>query len=322
MPAKTPTTSRKKMVNAALVITTVPPGTAPGDVLRVQTSQGAPQHGAPDGGPEQQAGYPQAVPAQGSASLTTLQRSNRHVLGIIDQPVYKPLKDFLRAFTPEKTCSEYLVDDVPRSFKQFVPGSEQHLPLLVDEAGKVTESKLQFVSPPGGDAKLAFALVCYSLDLRPFGIPQEHNFSDIVNKILQKRDAKLLKGLEGYLHYFFKAIDELPKMPQKEFYRGLPADALPIFRANCTFGTRVHWSGITSVSGSLTLAQDFVGPGGIIIKIRERSVKSIKAYSAFPEDEEAILLPNWEVTIMEEATMNADGYYYIELWEKARKFVV
>merc|ERR1711945_68564 len=103
-----------------------------------------------------------------------------------------------------------------------------------------------------------------------------------MGKILQKRDAALLKLTEGYLHYLMKGLNGLPTLPEKEFYRGIPAEYLGVFQQHYTNGRVIHWSGLTSISEEEHVAKEFAGVGGIIMKVRARSARSIKQYSAFP----------------------------------------
>eukprot|EP00931_Biecheleriopsis_adriatica_P011707 TRINITY_DN11278_c0_g1_i12.p2 TRINITY_DN11278_c0_g1~~TRINITY_DN11278_c0_g1_i12.p2 ORF type:complete len:207 (+),score=30.94 TRINITY_DN11278_c0_g1_i12:816-1436(+) len=203
------------------------------------------------------------------------------------------------------------------------PNSSAYFTTLVEECTKVAQSKMQFYAPPSGEPAALFAIVCYSADLRQFGAQDWQNFFDLINKMLVKRDANLIRLTEGYLHYLFLGLEGLPLMPERVFARGLPANLLPTIQKHYAPGRMVHWSGITSISEEADVAKKFAKPGGILVWITARSAKSIAFLSAYPDEKEAVLMPNWEGMVTRGLTQQSDGYWHLDLCEaaKTKKFV-
>ncbi|CAE8620339.1 unnamed protein product [Polarella glacialis] len=239
---------------------------------------------------------PEEVSASGGAS--------RHTECSLDVE-YKPLRDFLR-FVPTETCSDYILDMV-EVFEDRQQGSSRHLQLLIDEASKVTHSKLQFKEPPGGSPAYLFALVAYTLELD--GVPQEHQFYVVLNKLLQERAAASLRAAEGYLHFLLSGIQALQSQPEKDFFRGVPAHSLHIFADMYKEGVVVHWSGVTSVSESEQVAKRLTGPGGVLLRVTARSAN----------EAECLLFPNFEAVVTRSIGKRPDGCYEVKVVQKVEQ---
>ena len=66
----------------------------------------------------------------------------------------------------------------------------------------------------------------------------------------------------------------------------------------------------------------FAGAGGIILRVRVHTGRSIAAYSAVPDEAEILLSPNTRLTVNNPCTLNAtDGYYYVDIEEDSNVFV-
>ncbi|CAE8620704.1 unnamed protein product, partial [Polarella glacialis] len=241
-----------------------------------------------------------AAPAVGGA--------NRHAECSLDVE-YKPLRNFMNV-VPTKPCSAYILD-MMEVFEDRQQGSSQHLRLLIDEASKVAKSKLQFKEPPGGNPAYLFALVAFTLELD--GVPQEHQFYVMLNKLLQERNAASLKTAEGYLHHLLSGIQALQSQPEKEFFRGVPKTNLHIFADRYKEGVILHWSGITSVSESEQVAKRFAGPGGVLLRVTARSAKLIASFSAIPDEAECLLFPNFEAVVTRSMVKRPDGYHEVKV---------
>jgi hypothetical protein len=231
-------------------------------------------------------------------------------------PVYKPLADFL-SYTPTKRCSQYILEDCTVAFDSRRPGSSAFLQKLVEEASRVTDSKLSFAEPPGGEPALAFALACYTFDLSPFGAAPWQNFFELVASALHCRDYTLLKQMAGYLYFLFSGLHKLPAMPQKEYARGVPALHLEAVQRDYTSGRLIHWAGLVSLSELPAVARRNAGGGGIIFWVTARSARGIRQYSEVEEEAEVVLLPNFEGMVTQPAMVGSDGLWHVRVLEAA-----
>ncbi|CAE8614902.1 unnamed protein product [Polarella glacialis] len=262
---------------------------------------------------------PQQEPPQQQppVEMSAFGGASRHAECSLDVE-YKPLRDFMNV-VPTKPCSAYILD-MMEVFEDRQQGSSQHLRLLIDEASKVAKSKLQFKEPPGGNPAYLFALVAYTLELD--GVPQEHQFYVMLNKLLQERNAASLKTAEGYLHHLLSGIQALQSQPEKEFFRGVPKNNLHIFADRYKEGVILHWSGITSVSESEQVAKRFAGPGGVLLRVTARSAKLIASFSAIPDEAECLLFPNFEAVVTRSMVKRPDGYHEVKVVQKwSKKYV-
>lgn len=241
-------------------------------------------------------------------------RRNRHAINV-ETTTFKPIKDFMRGFVPQKSCSSYILEDCRQAFEEMAPGGGDFLQPLVTHASKITTSKLQNLPAPGGNAAFAFAIVAYTIDLVQFGAQPHQNFFDALNKILHSRDAKLIGLIEGYLHFFVSGIDAIPPMAEREFFRGIPIAHLGTIKERYKTGIRIHWCSVTSVAGSIQVAKDFAAENGIIIHVVARSARSIQAFSTYEDEEEAILAPNFEAIVTQMPDFGADGYWHVHMIE-------
>merc|ERR1711957_331772 len=93
-----------------------------------------------------------------------------------------------------------------------------------------------------------------------------------------------------------KAIESIPQMAEKMFFRGLPASALPAVLEHYECGRQICWSGITSVSA-----------------------RSIRSFSAFEQEAEALLKPNFNAIVSGPVVQRSDGCWHLDLVEVLQK---
>ena len=105
-------------------------------------------------------------------------------------------------------------------------------------------------------------------------------------------------------------------MKEQSFYRGIPPDHVKFIKDNYQSVVSIHWSGLTSVTTNLEKEYEFWQEGGVIFQVMARSGKSVSRLSAFPQEEEVILLPNFKAQVSGEMTLNKlDGRWYVILVE-------
>eukprot|EP01124_Arcella_intermedia_P035599 TRINITY_DN9119_c0_g2_i1.p1 TRINITY_DN9119_c0_g2~~TRINITY_DN9119_c0_g2_i1.p1 ORF type:complete len:299 (+),score=82.52 TRINITY_DN9119_c0_g2_i1:69-899(+) len=143
---------------------------------------------------------------------------------------------------------------------------------------------------------------------------QEDNFSFQLNNALRKREFLDMKSLEGYLYFFYKAMDKLPNCTTT-IYRGFSKDLLPKIEKEYKVDRPIHWSGFSSGTPNIQDAKEFAGENGIIIKIQLQSGKSIENYSLLPQEKEILLSPFIQFKVVEPIKKENDGYFIVTLVE-------
>eukprot|EP01124_Arcella_intermedia_P035600 TRINITY_DN9119_c0_g2_i2.p1 TRINITY_DN9119_c0_g2~~TRINITY_DN9119_c0_g2_i2.p1 ORF type:complete len:296 (+),score=81.44 TRINITY_DN9119_c0_g2_i2:69-890(+) len=145
---------------------------------------------------------------------------------------------------------------------------------------------------------------------------QEDNFSFQLNNALRKREFLDMKSLEGYLYFFYKAMDKLPNCTTT-IYRGFSKDLLPKIEKEYKVDRPIHWSGFSSGTEDIAVAKGFAKANGILFEIKIFNGKRIEQYSFIPNEKEILLSPHLEFKVVEELKLIGDGYYYLKLQEEA-----
>ena len=124
---------------------------------------------------------------------------------------------------------------------------------------------------------------------------------------------------KDYLSYLLKALRKLPTF-RGVVYRG--NDNRTIVKQEYRQGREIFWSGFTSTTLSKDVAKEFSGKGGVIFNIKVSTGKNISQFSTLGREDEIILTPNTGLIVAKELYKNpADGYWYVDLVEKADVFV-
>ena len=128
---------------------------------------------------------------------------------------------------PTKTCAKYVEEDCLAVF----PAISRHVGALVSAAKEMASCILEGGGGSGLNYDQVFALASYTLDVSQYaiGAPPEENYFLVLNEALRRRDPLVLRQLVGYLHYFLLALQDLPKEPEADFYRGIHSDSLQVF---------------------------------------------------------------------------------------------
>lgn len=142
----------------------------------------------------------------------------------------------------------------------------------------------------------AVAIAAYTYDLRQAGLGGA-NFFEAANVCLRRRDESIV-ALRPFLFYFHRAWLKLP-VKRSVCYRGVPLSAAQDLM-QYALGSRVHWSGITSVTANMfTAATSFAKQDGILFEIRVVDGRDVSSHSFFPTEKEALLGPNTALTVTE-----------------------
>lgn len=111
--------------------------------------------------------------------------------------------------------------------------------------------------------------------------------------------------------------------------RKLPNHKGIVFRGNktpeivakeYTTGREIFWSGFTSTTTDVNVAEQFAGPKGVVFRIKVNSGRMISMFSALGRENEVLLPPNAGLIVSEEMHNEPDGQQFVDLVEKADQF--
>uniref|UniRef100_A0A7S0QU27 Mono(ADP-ribosyl)transferase n=1 Tax=Cryptomonas curvata TaxID=233186 RepID=A0A7S0QU27_9CRYP len=241
-------------------------------------------------------------------------RATRHLSDILERPIHKPLQSYAE-FLPSKGCAEYVRCECATA----LPKIARLVDILVREGQAVATSILDLGHGRGLTPPQVFAIVCFTMDLRPFGAAPDENFYAALNAGLQRRNPRLLEQLAGYLHFFFSGLRNLPREPEDLFFRGVPVNTLQTVQEHYRAGVTVVWSGVTSTSRREEVALQFATDDdgeGIVFRISAFSAVSVESFSIYPEAE-VFLEPNFKATVARPLYQDPahPGFLFVDLVE-------
>merc|ERR1712187_856429 len=117
-----------------------------------------------------------------------------------------------------------------------------------------------------------------------------------------------ISKIEGYLVYLMNGLQAIDPMPECVLFRGISRSKFQMVQEHYTTGRTIHWSGLSSVSRDERVSNGFAkedGPGGVVFHITVKTGRSISHLSAFPNEDEVLLLPNFKGFVSE--GMKPDG---------------
>jgi len=242
---------------------------------------------------------------------------------------YHPIVDFADHPPPGpvRPCSEYVLVHCQECMPEAT-----HLEASVQESSKITRSKLEnpcvkaILDEFAITAAMLFAIVLYTFDLSLIvtGSVREECFFYVLNEKLRKREGTFLKNCHGYLYYLMTGLCKLPPYSKSEcLYRYIDAKGAARARAEYRQGRSIHWSGFSSASTEPQ--KSFGAGGGLLIRIwlaeNSRS-RDLALLSAFPNEKEVLLLPNFKAMVSKKAHEDASlGAEVIDLIEAAEESV-
>jgi len=155
-----------------------------------------------------------------------------------------------------------------------------------------------------------FALAMYTYDLGLNGDIHE-NFYWILNKMLQKREPALINLWKPYLFFLQTVLAHFPDY-DGTVYRGMKSGN---FTDEYNKNRRIHWSGFSSTTSSLQIAQKFAGHDGVIFQINICNGKKISDYSFYNREDEVLLSPNMAFLVIK-PLYSKNGYKWIKLCQE------
>jgi hypothetical protein len=132
-----------------------------------------------------------------------------------------------------------------------------------------------------------------------------------LNEELRAKDRHALKPWFAFLKLFITALEKLPSI-KGTVWRGVPGDARSVFVDNYV---QTWWS-VNSCSLALDVVQVYLGETGTVFSIDVSHAKDISAFSAFPEEQEVVLIPGTCVRAQSQSLNLIDRFFVVHLKEE------
>ncbi|CAF3904202.1 unnamed protein product [Adineta steineri] len=136
------------------------------------------------------------------------------------------------------------------------------------------------------------------------------SFFSSLNNILRAENRHALKPWFAYLKLLMTALKKLPST-KTVVWRGVFGDVGSVFANN---NIDIWWD-VNSTSMDLKIVQPFLGESGTLFAIEAICGKDISQFSAFPEEQEVILIPGTYVRLKTEALIYRDSLFIVHLDE-------
>ena len=115
-------------------------------------------------------------------------------------------------------------------------------------------------------------------------------FFSCLNEALRAENRHALKPWFAFLKLFITALEKLPST-KETVWRGVSGDVGSIFDDG---DVHIWWS-VNSCSMDLNVVEQYLGETGTVFAIDAIHGKDISAFSAFPEEQEIVLMPGTRV---------------------------
>lgn len=140
-----------------------------------------------------------------------------------------------------------------------------------------------------------FAILVYTFDIGLAG-KREENLYYQLNLMMRNRDKDQMILWRDYIFYLMNGLFKLP-VHQGKVARGIDVQ---VSASKYSKGKTVVWNAFTSTSASQKVAQGFIQQSGILFIMDVTSGRSISEFSAIPNEDEILILPNseWAVSFV------------------------
>jgi hypothetical protein len=133
-----------------------------------------------------------------------------------------------------------------------------------------------------------------------------------LNQILRSENRRVTKSWFPFLKLFLQALKKLP--PTKAtIWRGVNNDKALTY----VEGEVYTWWPITSCSMNINSVQPFLGESGTLFAIETIHGRNISMFSAFPDEQEVILMPGTRVHAKSQSLNIPDRLFIFHLEEIA-----
>jgi hypothetical protein len=137
------------------------------------------------------------------------------------------------------------------------------------------------------------------------------NFYSCLNKTLRAEDRSALKPWFAFLKLFMSALQKLPSS-KTTVWRAVADDMSSFPNVN----NEIIWWGVNSTSTALNVVQAFLSETGTLFAIETIHGKNISEYSAFPVEEEVLLMPGTRVRVKSKSINFIGRFSIVHLEEK------
>lgn len=135
-----------------------------------------------------------------------------------------------------------------------------------------------------------------------------------LNKMLRDENRQVLKPWFAFLKLLISALEKLPSIATNA-WRGVGDDTCFNFK---TDDEQIWWS-FNSFSKNLIVVQSYISQGGTLFTINTTQGKDISLYSAFPQEEEVILMPGTKLCIKSLQFRPKNSLLIVQVEEKQLK---
>ncbi|CAF1474544.1 unnamed protein product [Adineta steineri] len=131
------------------------------------------------------------------------------------------------------------------------------------------------------------------------------SFFSRLNETLRTGNRHDLKPWFAFLKLFITALEKLPST-KETIWRGVGGDVGSIF----TDGDVHIWWSVNSCTMNLKVVEQYLSSTGTVFAIDAIQGKNISAFSAFPEEQEIVLMPGTRVSA-KCLPLNIDSRFFI-----------
>lgn len=176
--------------------------------------------------------------------------------------------------------------------------------LGLDEQVKWAKKRCHFPSEHGLTKDESAAIYLYTME---GGV---ENFYEIINNALRSRDRPALKPWIPYLKLFTTAIEKLP-LVRGNIWRGIRENVTNLFKRDEEF----TWWSINSCSSDIDVVQQFLSTDGTLFLIEALNGRKVSGYSHIPNENEIILGPGTQLTVVGGSLISSGGLHIVHLRE-------
>lgn len=193
----------------------------------------------------------------------------------------------------------------------------QHLPIMTLEES--TEKLIPLIDGMANDVSIA-KNHCKKEDL--YSLTHDESaaiylytmatsFFRLLNEALRSEDRHALEPCFGFLKLFITALQKIPST-KRTVWRGVAGDVGSVFADG---DIHIWWS-INSCSLDLKVVERYLSNPGTLFAIDVIHGKNISAFSAFPEEQEIILMPGTSVSAKNLPLTVESSFFLIDLKEE------
>ncbi|CAF1117343.1 unnamed protein product [Adineta steineri] len=191
----------------------------------------------------------------------------------------------------------------------------QHLPLLtleesIEKLIPLVPGITDYVSTAKKQCNRSSSLLTNDESAAIYLYSMSISFFSCLNEVLRAERRHTLKPWFFYLKLFITALEKLPSI-RKTVWRGIPID----ISSNFTDGDVHIWWSVNSCSMNPNIIQPFLGDKGTLFIIETINGKDITMFSAFPVEQEIVLMPGTRLRVKSSSFNHIDRLFVIPLEE-------